>query len=62
MKINDPGYEKKPRIGAFVDPKVYQMAKAKAALEGKTISDLIEELLKVYISDLADTVKVASKK
>ena len=61
MKIDDPTYEKKPRIGAFVDPKVYQMAKAKAALEGKTISDLIEELLRAYISDLADTIKTASK-
>ena len=62
MKIVNPGYEKKPRIGAFVDLKVYQMAKAKAALEGKTISDLVEELLRAYISDLVDTAKKTSKK
>lgn len=61
MKIDDPGYEKKPRIGAFVDQKIYQMAKAKAALEGKTISDLVEELLTAYVSDLVDTAKNTSK-
>lgn len=62
MKIDDPGYEKKPRIGAFVDPQVYQLAKAKAALEGKTMSDLIEELLRDYISDIIHMIETVSKK
>jgi len=31
-------------------------------LEGKTISDLVEELLKDYVSDLVDTAKNTSKK
>ncbi len=61
MKGLKTDYEKKPRIGAFVDQNIYNLAKAKGAMEGKTISDVVEELLKDYVSDIVDTAKSASE-
>ncbi len=42
---------KKVRVAAFVSPGLYRLAKAKAILEGKTISAVVEALLKKYGED-----------
>lgn len=60
MKKQNSNYEEKPRIGAYVDKDIYSLVKAKAAMEGKTISDITEELFRAYVSDIVDTAKTAS--
>lgn len=60
MKKQNSDYETKPRIGAYVDQNIYNLVKAKAAMEGKTISDITEELYRNYVSDIVDTAKNAS--
>lgn len=43
--------EKKPRLTAYVDESVIRRAKAKGMLEGKTLSEVVEQALIEYTTD-----------
>ena len=45
---NNSKSEKKQRVTAFLDPILVRRAKARGALEGLTISEIVEKALEVY--------------
>lgn len=47
-KINNIKLEKKQRLTAFIDPILVRRAKARGALEGLTISEVVEKALEIY--------------
>ena len=49
VKIMDFNPEAKQRVTLFLNPIIVRKAKAEAALEAKTLSEIVEKILEKYV-------------
>jgi len=52
-KHEQASLETRRRIVAEIDPKIFKLAKSLAALQGRKLNEVIETLLREWISDSA---------